>query len=50
VLAPDTEFAAVHAASEKLISTGDLPNIREEKKTDQIAPSAEEIYDEQNSL
>lgn len=43
VLAPDTEFAAVHAASEKLIAVGELPNIREEKKTDEIAPSAQEI-------
>ena len=43
VLAPDTEFAAVHAASERLIDVAQLPNIREEKKTDEIAPTAQEI-------
>ena len=49
VLAPDTEFAAVHAASERLIATDELTNIREEKKTDEITPSAQEISDEQNT-
>jgi phosphatidate phosphatase APP1 len=43
VLAPDTEFAAVHAAAEKLISAGELPNIREEKREDESAPSMREI-------
>jgi phosphatidate phosphatase APP1 len=47
VLAPDTEFAAVHAASEKLILTDELANIREEKKTAALAPSAREISGEQ---
>jgi phosphatidate phosphatase APP1 len=45
VLAPDTEFAAVHAAAEKLISTGELTNIREEKKEDENAPKAREIVE-----
>lgn len=48
VLAPDTEFAAVHAASEKLISTAELPAIREDKRIDEIAPSVQEISDAQN--
>ena len=46
VLAPDTVFAAVHAAAEKLISTDSLPYIRQEKKEDTEAPSAEEIVEE----
>ncbi|HLM02278.1 MAG TPA: phosphatase domain-containing protein [Pyrinomonadaceae bacterium] len=45
VVAPDTEFAAVHAAAEKLISTGELPNIREEKKEAENAPKAQEIVE-----
>ena len=45
VLAPDTEFAAVHAAAEKLISTDELPNIREEKKEAENAPKAQEIVE-----
>jgi phosphatidate phosphatase APP1 len=32
VLASDSEFAAAHAAAEGLISTGELPRIRSEKK------------------
>ncbi len=47
VLAPDTVNAAVHAAGEKLISTDALPRIREEKKEDEIAPSAREISEEE---
>lgn len=43
ILAPDTEFAAVHAAAEKLISADELPNIREEKKEDEAAPDMREI-------
>jgi len=43
VLAPDTVFAAVHAAGEKLISIDNLPLIREEKREEEIAPSAREI-------
>jgi len=46
VLAPDTVFAAVHAAGEKLISTDALPLIREEKQEDEAAPSAREIAEE----
>lgn len=34
VLAPDTEFAAAHAAAEGLISIDEMPNIREEKIAD----------------
>jgi phosphatidate phosphatase APP1 len=43
VLAPDTEFAAVHAAAERLIATDELPNIREEKKEAENEPKAQEI-------
>ena len=43
VLAPDTVFAAAHAAGEQLISTDALPFIREEKQEDETAPSAREI-------
>lgn len=46
VLAPDTVFAAAHAAAEKLISTDSLPIIREEKKEDDNSPTAEEVADE----
>jgi len=46
VLAPDTVFAASHAAAEKLISIDALPLIREEKLEDEIAPSAREIGEE----
>lgn len=46
VLASDTVFAAVHAAGEKLISIDALPLIREEKREDEVAPSANEIVDE----
>jgi len=47
VLAPDTVYAAVHAAGEKLISIDDLPLIREEKMEDEIATSAREIAEEE---
>jgi phosphatidate phosphatase APP1 len=43
VLAPDTEFAAVHAAAEGLIPTSDLSLIRSEKIKDEIAPGAGEF-------
>jgi hypothetical protein len=43
VLAPDTEFAAAHAAGEGLISTAALPEIRSEKIKDELAPSAKEF-------
>jgi phosphatidate phosphatase APP1 len=47
VLAPDTVFAAVHAAAEKLISTDALAAIREEKRENEFAPSAREIGEEE---
>ena len=47
MLAPDTVYAAVHAAGEKLISTDALSFIREEKNEDEIAPSAREIGEEE---
>ena len=37
VLTPDSEFAAAHAAAEGLISTGELPFIRSEKKNGKSA-------------
>ena len=43
VLAPDTVFAAAHAAGERLIAAAALPLIREEKREDESAPSAREI-------
>jgi phosphatidate phosphatase APP1 len=43
VLAPDSEFAAVHAAAEGLISTSVLPTIRLEKQKDTTAPSQKEV-------
>ena len=39
VLAPDSEFAAVHAAAEGLISTAQLGTVRSEKNKDQTAPT-----------
>jgi phosphatidate phosphatase APP1 len=47
VLAPDTVFAAAHAAAEKLISTDALSAIREEKRENEFAPSAREIGEEE---
>jgi phosphatidate phosphatase APP1 len=46
VLSPDTEFAAAHAASERLIAHGELTNVREEKKEDGISRTPQEIADE----
>ena len=43
VFAPDSEFAARHAAAEGLIAANELENIRAEKKIDESAPSASEI-------
>ena len=43
VLAPDTEFAAAHAAAERLISTAELSDIRSEKEKDEAAPSVKEF-------
>jgi phosphatidate phosphatase APP1 len=39
VLAPDSEFAAAHAAAEGLISTEFLKTVRAEKNKDQRAPT-----------
>ena len=47
VLAPDTVFAAAHAAAEKLISTDALTAVREEKRENETAPSAREIGEEE---
>lgn len=46
VLAPNTVYAAVHAAGEKLIAADALSYIREEKQEDETAPSAREITEE----
>ena len=46
VLAPDTEFAAAHAAAEGLISTEALASVRTEIEADEKALSPEEIADE----
>lgn len=43
VFAPDSEFAARHAAAEGLIAEDELENIRVEKKIDEAAPSANEV-------
>ena len=43
ILALDTEAAAVHAASEKLISMDGLAEVRSEKQIDKTAPSATDI-------
>jgi len=48
VLAPDTEFAAAHAAAEKLIAADELANIREEKKEAENAPKVQEIMESEN--
>ncbi len=47
VLAPDTVFAAAHAAAEKLISTDALAAVREEKRENETATSAREIGEEE---
>jgi phosphatidate phosphatase APP1 len=39
VLAPDSEFAAVHAAAEGLMSTAQLGTVRSEKNKDQTTPT-----------
>ena len=50
VLSPDTEFAAVHAAAEKLIAEDELNNIRAEKQIDETARTAQEITDEKETF
>ena len=46
ILAPDTEYAAVHAAGEGMISTAALADIRAEKKVDETLQSAGDIMPE----
>lgn len=43
ILAEDTEFAAVHAASEGLINIAELENIRAKRESDANLPKATEI-------
>jgi phosphatidate phosphatase APP1 len=43
VLAPDSEFAAAHAAAEGLISTDLLKTVRAEKNKDQSAPTQQAL-------
>ena len=43
VLAPDSAFAAAHAAAEGLIATGRLAQVRQEKREDEAGPVPEEI-------
>ncbi len=45
VFAPDSEFAAVHAAGEGLISTADLAEVHQEKILDENSPKADEIIE-----
>lgn len=47
VFAPDSEFAARHAAAEGLIAAAELENIRTEKKIDEAAPTVSEILSEE---
>ncbi len=46
VFAPDSEFAAVHAAGEGLISTGDLAEVHREKILDENSPKTEDLTEE----
>jgi phosphatidate phosphatase APP1 len=43
VLAPDSEYAAAHAAAEGLIAPAALPDVRAEKRQDEQAPSGAEV-------
>ena len=43
VLAPDSEFAAAHAAAEGLISPALLNTVRTEKQKDQTAPTQQAL-------
>ena len=47
VFAPDSEFAARHAAQTGLIAANELENIRIERKIDEAAPGADEIIGEE---
>ncbi len=46
IFAPDSEFAAFHAAGENLIAVDNLPKIHEGKLLDKAAPEAEELTEE----
>ncbi len=46
VFAPDSEFAANHAAAENLISADELSKIRENKELDKNSPRAADISEE----
>lgn len=46
IFAPDSEFAAMHAAGENLIATNSLPEIHEEKLIDENSPNAEDLSEE----
>lgn len=46
IFAPDSEFAAFHAAGENLIAADDLPKIHEEKLLDKASPEAEDLTEE----
>jgi phosphatidate phosphatase APP1 len=50
ILAPDTEYAAVHAAGEGLISTKALPGIRSEKKVEDSLQNAAGLIENGNDL
>lgn len=46
IFAPDSEFAALHAAGENLIATSKVSDIHEEKMLDKSAPKAGDLTEE----
>ena len=46
IFAPDSEYAALHAAGENLIAARKLPEIHEEKMQDKSAPKPEDLTEE----
>ena len=46
IFAPDSEYAALHAAGENLIAARTLPEIHEEKMQDKASPKAEDLTEE----
>jgi len=46
IFAPDSEYAALHAAGENLIAAHKLPEIREEKLLDRQAPKPEDLTED----
>lgn len=46
IFAPDSEFAALHAAGENLIAARTVSDVHEEKMLDKSAPKAEELTEE----